>query len=106
MHHIASQAYKSVMPIPINKMGYYCEDDQGNGTLPMEVNHVVSIAILDSGARVSIATKLMWEKWEKPAIWSTQMHLQLADGSLESPIGLLETTLVKSCGIKYEHTLP
>ena len=101
MHDIASQVDKQVTPVPINKVGQYCEDDQGNATLPMEINDVVSMAILDSGAGVSIATKLMWEKWGKPAIRSTQMHLQLvADGSLESPIGLLETALVKSCGIE------
>ena len=62
------------------------------------------MAILNSGARVSIATKLMWEKWGKLAIQSTQMHLQLANDSLERPIGLLENALVNSCGIKYKHT--
>ena len=68
MHDIVSLADKQVMPVPINKVGQYCEDDQGNATLPMEINDVVSMAILDSGAGVSIATKLMWEKWEKLAI--------------------------------------
>ena len=32
------------------------------------------------------------------------MNLQLADGSLENPIGLLENVTIKSCGIEYEHT--
>ena len=32
------------------------------------------------------------------------MNLQLADGSLENPIGLLENVTVKYCGIEYEHT--
>ena len=32
------------------------------------------------------------------------MSLQLADGSLERPIGLLENVVVKSCGIEYTHT--
>ena len=32
------------------------------------------------------------------------MNLQLDDGSLENPIGLLENVTVKSCGTKYEHT--
>ena len=32
------------------------------------------------------------------------MNLQLADSSLENPIGLLENVTVTSCGIKYEHT--
>ena len=63
------------MTVSINKVGQYCEDDQGNATLPLEINKVVSSAILDSGARVSIATKLMWENWEKPAIWSIKMRL-------------------------------
>ena len=35
-----------------------------------------------------------------------RMNLQLADGSLESPIGLLEDVKVKSCGIEYLHTFP
>ena len=32
------------------------------------------------------------------------MNLQLADGSLENPIGLLENITITSCGIEYEHT--
>ena len=30
--------------------------------------------------------------------------MQLVDGSLENPMGLLENVIVKSCGIEYEHT--
>ena len=30
--------------------------------------------------------------------------MQLADGNLERPIGLLEDILVESCGVQYEHT--
>ena len=32
------------------------------------------------------------------------MKLQLANGYIESPIGLLENVVVTSCGIEYEHT--
>ena len=32
------------------------------------------------------------------------MNLQLADGSLENPMGLLERVIVNSCGLEYEHT--
>ena len=32
------------------------------------------------------------------------MNLQLADGSLENPMGLLEQVIVNSCGLEYEHT--
>src|SRR5271156_2854577 len=95
---------KQVLPVPLNKVGKYYEDDEGNATLPMEIGKIVSTAILDSGAGVSIATKSIWEKWGKPAIRSTRMHLQLADGSLENPMGLLENVIVKSCGVEYEHT--
>ena len=70
--------------------------DEGNTTLPLEMASIVSIAILDSGAGISIATKSMWEKWGKPIVQSTRMNLQLADGSLEQPIGVLENVTVKS----------
>ena len=32
------------------------------------------------------------------------MRLQLADGHIQRPIGLLERVLVTTCGIEYEHT--
>ena len=32
------------------------------------------------------------------------MNLQLADGTLENPMGMLENICVESCGIEYEHT--
>ena len=32
------------------------------------------------------------------------MNLQLANGSLENPIGLLTNVAVELCGIEYEHT--
>ena len=62
------------------------------------------MAILDSGAGISIATKTIWEKWGKPTIRQTCMNLQLANDSLENPIGLLENVTVQSYGIEYEHT--
>ena len=85
-------------------MGGTAEDDEGNTTLPVEINKIKSIAILDSGAGVGIATREVWVSWEKPALRRTRMNLQLADGSLESPVGLLEDVKVKSCGIEYLHT--
>ena len=81
--------------IPVNKVGEYQGKDDGNTTLPVELSCIKSVAILDSGAGISIATKDIWEKWGKPAV-RTHMHLQLADGSLENPIGLLENVTVKS----------
>ena len=91
-------------PVPLNKVGDYCEGDDGNTTLPVEFNRVKSLVILDSGAGVAIATKQVWESWGKPALRKTRMKLQLADGFMESPIGLLEKIIVTSCGIEYEHT--
>ena len=32
------------------------------------------------------------------------MQLQLADGKLARPLGVLERVTISSCGIKYEHT--
>ncbi|MCO5560551.1 hypothetical protein L7F22_014166 [Adiantum nelumboides] len=91
-------------PIPINKVGDYCKGEDSNTTLPVKFNEITSLAILDSGARVAIATKQVWESWGSPAMRKTRMKLQLANGFMESPIGLLEKTIVTSCGIEYEHT--
>ena len=66
-------------PIPLNKVGDYCEGDDGNTTLPVEFNEVKSLAILDSGAGVAIATTHIWEKWGRPTIRETRLKLQLAD---------------------------
>ena len=89
--------------VQINKVGGTAEDDEGNTTLPVEINKIKSIAILDSGAGVGIATREIWVSWVKPALKRTRMNLQLADRSLESPVGLLDIK-VKSCGIEYLHT--
>lgn len=47
---------KQPIPVPLNKVG----------TLPIEIEKVISTVILDSEAGVSISTKTIWEKWEKP----------------------------------------
>ena len=59
----------------LNKVGNYCEGGNDNTTLPLEFNEVKSVAILDSGARVAIATKQVWESWGKTALRRTRMKL-------------------------------
>ena len=59
------------------------------------------MAILDTGMGIGIATRAMWEKWGPR---KTRMDLQLVDGNLDRPLGLLEKVVMKSCGIKFEHT--
>ena len=63
-------------PVPINKVGNYCEGEDGNTTLPVEYKDVKSLAILDSGAGVAI-TKQIWESWSKLDLRKTRMRLQL-----------------------------
>ena len=41
------------MRVPVNRVGEKVEDDKGNTTLPVMINKVESIAILDSGGRYS-----------------------------------------------------
>ena len=94
----------SVQPIPLNKVGEYCEGVDGNITLPIEFNDVKTLAILDSGAGVAIATKNIWERWRKPAIRKTRLKLQLVDRHLEPPLGLLKGISITTCGIKFIHT--
>ena len=48
-------------PIPIIKVGDYCEGEDSNTTLPVEFNEGKSMAILDSKAGVKIATKNVWD---------------------------------------------
>ena len=55
------QKWVDCKPVPINnKVGDYCEGEDGNTTLPVKFNNVTSLAILDSGAGVAIATKQMF----------------------------------------------
>ena len=61
-------------PVPLNKVGEYCEGEDGNTTLPVEYNGHKSLAILDSGAGIAIATKQVWEAWIKPAIRKTRLN--------------------------------
>ena len=91
-------------PVELKKVNEIQSKDEGNTTLPITYEGIESIAILDSGAGISIATKSIWEKWGRPTVRQTQMNLQLADESLENPVGLLENITVTSCGIEYEHT--
>ena len=95
---------KSVkIAVPVNQVEE-SENDESKTTLPVLINKVTLVAILDSGSRVGIATKTIWESWGKLARRRTQMSLQLADGSVQCPIGLLKNGMVKPCGIEYMHT--
>ena len=72
--------------------------------LPVEFNDCTHEAILDSGAGIAIATKETWVKWGQLALRRTRMKLQLADGHMERPLGLLEAITITSCGVEFEHT--
>ena len=98
-----NQKKTSGAPVPLNKVGKYCEGDEGNTSIPVEFNGVKSLAILDSGAGVAIATKQVWTSWGKPYLRKTTMKLQLVDGFMETLIGILEKVIVTSYGIEYEH---
>ena len=54
--------------VPVNRKGGKVEDDKGNTTPPVMINKVESIAILDSGSRVGIATRKILEAWGKTAL--------------------------------------
>ena len=66
---------RKVVPVPIIKVGDYCEGEDGNTTIPVDFAGQTSIAILDSGAGVAIATKNMWEAWGKPSLRKIRMKL-------------------------------
>ena len=65
---------------------------------------IKTFAILDSGARVAIATQGVWESWGQSMLRKTRMKLQSAYGYIKRPIGLLKgVVLVTSCGVEYEN---
>ena len=51
-------------PTELNKVSEIQCKDKGNATLPANYKEMDFIAILDSGASISIATKTIWEEWE------------------------------------------
>ena len=56
----------SVQKFSFNKLNNFGRHraDKGNSMLPIQMDKVKTLAILDTGAGVSIATKAMWIKWE------------------------------------------
>ena len=77
MHDVGgkSTTKAATIRVPLNKVGEVIKKDEGNTTLPVEVESIISMAILDSGAGISIATKTIWEKWGKPKVRRTHMNL-------------------------------
>ena len=93
------------MPLSIGKVSDPRSDHVlGHTRLLVKYRGIESMAMLDSGVGISIATKLVWIKWGKPTLYKVCMSLQLADGSLNTPLGLVEDITVESCGIQYSHT--
>ena len=77
----------------------------GNATLPVEYAGHNHLAILDCGAGIAIAKKGVWERWGKPYLKQTNIKLQMADGNIKFPIGMLEKVLLTSSGVQFEHTI-
>ena len=73
-----NQTPTSGQPVPLNKVGEYYEGADGNINLPIDYNDVKTLAILENGVGVAIATKNIWEKWEKLAI--RKMRLKITTG--------------------------
>ena len=67
-HDIETSTKANVKPVPINKVGEYCEGEDGNTHLPVEYANVRTMAILDSSVGVAIGTKKIWNKWGRPAL--------------------------------------
>ncbi|RYA84915.1 hypothetical protein DD594_25490, partial [Enterobacter cloacae complex sp. 4DZ1-17B1] len=52
---------KEIRSVPMNKVREYHEGEEGNTTHPVKYNDIETMAILDSGAGIAIATKAVWE---------------------------------------------
>ena len=62
-------------PVELKKVSGIQTKNVGNTTMPINYKDIESIAILDSCAGISIATKSIWEKWGRPTIRRTRMNL-------------------------------
>ena len=62
-------------PIELKKVSGIQTKDEGNTTLPINYKGIESIAILESGVGISIATKSIWKKWGRPTICRTRVNL-------------------------------
>ncbi|KAH7387431.1 hypothetical protein KP509_16G022700 [Ceratopteris richardii] len=93
------QELEELLYIPIDKIGGYCEGEEGNSTLRIQFGENHAKAILDSGSGVVIMTKQTWAKWGQNELIPTKMRLQLADGHMEKPLGIWEKVIVEICGI-------
>lgn len=88
------------------KMSQYVKTngDKGNTIVRLQVNGVTTTTILDTGAGISIITKPTWLKWGRTTLVKTRMGLQLADGEVKYPMGMLEDMDVNICGIPFQHS--
>ena len=80
------------------------EGEKGNTSLKLKKDTRQHLAILDTRAGVSIITKETWKLWGERALTNTRMGLQLVDGEIKYPIGLLEDTSISICDIEITHT--
>ena len=62
-------------PIPINKVGEYCEVKEGKITLLIEYNNEKTLSILNNRVGIAIATKSPREARGKLAFCKTRMKL-------------------------------
>ena len=94
-HNPQSTKSTTRMPLSIGKVSDPSDHVSGHTTLPVKYGGKESMAILDSGAGISIVTKRVWIKWEKPTVYKVCMSLQLADGSLNTALRLVEDIIVE-----------
>ena len=71
----SAKANGNTEPVPLNKVGDYCEGEDSNTTIPIEFKATYTLAILDSGAGVAIATNKICELWGRPVLRKTRMKL-------------------------------
>ena len=93
----------SVQKFSFNKLNNFGRHraDKGNSILPVHMDNVKTLAILDTGMH---SYQIHVDQIGKIVSKKNSNELQLADGNLENPLGMLENVLVESCGIKYVHS--
>ena len=80
------------------------ETDDTSMTLPVCVNGTTCDAVIDTREGVSRVSYKFWCKWGRPKMLSSDVKLQMADGSIQRPKGMIPAHSFTVHGIEFNLT--
>lgn len=95
---------KSMVQIPLNKLGQYFESDDTNATLSITAKGIIVTGALDGGARVSLISKKCWKKVGESHLEVSDIVVKMANGTTPKPIRMLRDLMIKVLKHRVKHT--